>query len=114
MSIGTTIKKLRRDREMTQEVLAEYLGVSVSAVSQWEADKTSPDLSLIAPLCHLFSVSADILLEIDLAEKKEQIAAEVLKFMRMLRMQIKEMFISHLLMEQCVHPGLTQLLVPFL
>ena len=75
MSIGTTIKKLRRDREMTQEVLAEYLGVSVSAVSQWEADKTSPDLSLIAPLCHLFSVSADILLEIDLAEKKEQIAA---------------------------------------
>ena len=38
MSIGTTIKKLRRDREMTQEVLAEYLGVSVSAVSQWEAE----------------------------------------------------------------------------
>ncbi len=75
MSIGTTIKKLRRDRNMTQEVLAEYLGVSVSAVSQWEVDKTSPDLSLIAPLCHLFSVSADILLEIDLAEKKEQIAA---------------------------------------
>jgi len=75
MSIGTTIKKLRREREMTQEVLAEYLGVSVSAVSQWEADKTSPDLSLIAPLCHLFSVSADILLQIDLAQKKEQIAA---------------------------------------
>ena len=75
MSIGTTIKKLRRDRDMTQEVLAEYLGVSVSAVSQWEAEKTSPDLSLIAPLCHLFSVSADILLEIDLAEKMEQIAA---------------------------------------
>ncbi len=75
MSIGRTIKILRRDRNMTQEVLAEYLGVSVSAVSQWEAEKTSPDLSLIAPLCHLFSVSADILFEIDLAEKKERIAA---------------------------------------
>ena len=38
MSIGATIKKLRRDRNITQEQLAEMLGVSTNAVSQWECD----------------------------------------------------------------------------
>ena len=38
MSIGTTIKKLRRDRNITQEQLAELLGVSTNAVSQWECE----------------------------------------------------------------------------
>ena len=38
MQIGTNIKRLRREKEMTQESLAEYLGVSVSAVSQWESE----------------------------------------------------------------------------
>ncbi len=38
MSIGTTIKKLRRERDMTQEQLAEYLGITANSVSQWECD----------------------------------------------------------------------------
>lgn len=50
MSIGTTIKKLRRDRNITQEQLAEMLGVSTNAVSQWECDKTAPDISHL-PAC---------------------------------------------------------------
>jgi Predicted transcriptional regulators len=75
MNIGTTIKKLRRGRDMTQEQLAEYLNVSVSAVSQWESDKTSPDLSVIPSICNLFSVTSDELLGIDL-NKKEQNAIE--------------------------------------
>lgn len=41
MSIGTTIKKLRRDQNITQEQLAEMLGISTNAVSQWECDKTA-------------------------------------------------------------------------
>ncbi len=73
MNIGTTIKKLRRGKDMTQETLAEYLGVSVSAVSQWEAEKTAPDLSLIPSLCNLFEVTADELLGIDLAAKQKKI-----------------------------------------
>ncbi|MBQ8276321.1 MAG: helix-turn-helix transcriptional regulator, partial [Clostridia bacterium] len=43
MSIGTTIKKLRRDRNMTQERLAEHLGLTANAISQWECDRTAPD-----------------------------------------------------------------------
>lgn len=73
MNIGTTIKKLRRGKDMTQETLAEYLGVSVSAVSQWEAEKTAPDLSLIPSLCNLFEVTADELLGIDLEAKQKKI-----------------------------------------
>ena len=72
MSIGTTIKKLRRQRNITQEQLAEMLGVSTNAVSQWECDKTVPDISHLPVLANIFEVSADILLEIDIAKSKKQ------------------------------------------
>lgn len=72
MSIGTTIKKLRRDRNITQEQLAELLGVSTNAVSQWECGKTAPDISHLPVLANVFEVSADVLLEIDIAKSKKQ------------------------------------------
>ena len=72
MSIGTTIKKLRRDRNITQEQLAELLGVSTNAVSQWECDKTAPDISHLPVLASIFEISADVLLEIDIAKSKKQ------------------------------------------
>lgn len=78
MSIGTTIEKLRHDRNMTQEQLAELLGVSTNAVSQWECDKTAPDISHLPVLANVFEVSADVLLEIDIAKSKKQ--AEIKAF----------------------------------
>jgi len=72
MSIGITIKKLRRDRNITQEQLAELLDVSTNAVSQWECDKTAPDISHLPVLANIFEVSADVLLEIDIAKSKKQ------------------------------------------
>ena len=72
MSIGATIKKLRRDRNITQEQLAEMLGISTNAVSQWECDKTAPDISHLPILANIFEVSADVLLEIDIAKSKKQ------------------------------------------
>ena len=79
MSIGTTIKKLRRDKGITQEQLAELLGLSTNAVSQWECDKTAPDISHLPVLANIFEVSADVLLEIDLAKSKKQ--AEIEEFL---------------------------------
>lgn len=70
MNIGTAIKKIRRERDITQEVLAEHLGVSISAVSQWESNKTSPDLSLIPALCNFLNISSDELLGIHNNEQK--------------------------------------------
>ena len=79
MSIGTTIKKLRRDKGITQEQLAELLGLSTNAISQWECDKTAPDISHLPVLANIFEVSADILLEIDLSKSKKQ--AEIESFL---------------------------------
>lgn len=70
MSIGTTIKKLRRERNMTQEELADMVGVTACAVSQWECDRTAPDITQIPVLATIFEVSADILLEIDITKSK--------------------------------------------
>ena len=64
MTIGERIKKLRKKNDLTQEKLAEYLGVSFQAVSKWECGQSCPDLSLIAPLTKLFHISADELLGI--------------------------------------------------
>ena len=79
MSIGTTIKRLRREKGMTQEQLAELLGLSTNAISQWECDKTAPDISNLPVLANIFEVSADILLEIDIAKSKKQAEIEDFK-----------------------------------
>lgn len=74
MSIGSTIKALRRAKNLTQEDLAEYLGISSKAVSQWECDRTAPDISQLPALCHFFEVTSDELLGIDIARTNEAIA----------------------------------------
>ncbi len=73
MSIGSTIKRLRRERDMTQEQLAEYLGITANAVSQWECDRTAPDISQLPVLVRVFNISADELLEIDISKKEDEI-----------------------------------------
>ena len=72
MSIGTTIKKLRIARKLTQEQLASNLGITSKAVSQWECDRTSPDISQIPALCNFFQISADQLLNINLPKSEEE------------------------------------------
>lgn len=74
MSIGSTIKRLRREQDITQEQLAEYLGITSRAVSQWECDRTAPDISQLPALCHIFNVSSDLLLGIDLENKNVEIS----------------------------------------
>jgi len=84
MSIGSTIKKLRRDHDMTQEQLAEYLGITANAVSQWECNKTAPDISQLPMLAGIFETTIDILLEYDNAAQKE----DIVKFFRMIREEL--------------------------
>ena len=73
MSIGSTIKRLRREKNITQEQLAEYLGITSRAISQWECDRTAPDISQLPALCHIFDVSSDVLLGIDIGKNNEEI-----------------------------------------
>lgn len=60
-TIGQNIRKLRKERGMTQEELAEKLNISAQAVSKWEMETCSPDISQVIPLTTLFGVSADVL-----------------------------------------------------
>lgn len=73
MTISSTIKRLRRENNITQEQLAEYLGITSRAVSQWECGRTAPDLAQLPALCHIFDVSADALLGIDVEKSDEAI-----------------------------------------
>lgn len=54
---GSTIKRLREKKSITQARLADMLGVSSKAVSKWETAKGLPDITLIEPLAKALSVS---------------------------------------------------------
>jgi len=60
-TIGKRIMTLRKSRGMTQDQLAEKLGVSPQAVSKWENDISCPDINLLPKLAELFRVSIDSL-----------------------------------------------------
>lgn len=67
---GTTIKKLREKKGITQSQLAESIGVSSKAVSKWETAKGLPDISLIEPLSRMLGLSVTELLSGDLIINK--------------------------------------------
>lgn len=64
-TIGTKISFYRKAKGMTQEDLAEQLGVSPQAVSKWENDVACPDIQLLAPLVKIFETTTDELLSVD-------------------------------------------------
>lgn len=60
--IGKFIAKLRKEKNLTQEQLAEKLGVTDKSISRWENGKTMPDLSLLQPLCKELNITINDLL----------------------------------------------------
>lgn len=62
MKLSENIKQNRRDMNMTQEQLAEAMGVTVGAVSKWESGSTTPDIDLLMAMADLFQTSVDALL----------------------------------------------------
>ena len=61
-TIGNRISRLRKEKGMSQEALAEKIGVSPQAVSKWENDQSCPDISLLPQLAKLLDVTVDELL----------------------------------------------------
>ena len=72
-SMGTIIRRLRKERGLTQEDLAELLGVTFQAVSKWENETGLPDISQVVPLANVFGVTTDILFGTDSSETKDDI-----------------------------------------
>ena len=80
MKIGEVIRTYRKEKQMTQEEMANYLGVTAPAVNKWENDNSYPDISLLAPIARLLGITTDTLLsfEDELTEQElKQITTEL-------------------------------------
>ena len=62
MQIGQIIRKYRKSKNMTQEEMAERLGVTAPAVNKWERGNSLPDITLLAPIARLLGISLYTLL----------------------------------------------------
>jgi len=79
MSLGETLLEMRKKKRLSQEEVAEKLNVTRQTVSKWETDQSTPDFDKIGPLCLLYEISADELLngeskhrnELDIMEHDE-------------------------------------------
>lgn len=83
MNIGDKILKYRKLKGYSQEDIANNLNVSRQTVSKWETNQSTPDFNKIIPLCKLFGISADELLDMDEFDNKDnsnfQVIDETLK-----------------------------------
>ena len=62
MTIGDRLLKLRKERNLSQEDLANELDVSRQTISKWETNQSMPDFDKIVPLCKYFGITTDELL----------------------------------------------------
>ena len=74
MEIGKKLKEARMETKLTQEQVAEEIGVSRQSISNWENEKSLPDIISVIKLSDLYNVSLDILLkgDKDMMEKIEK------------------------------------------
>ena len=101
IAIGSNIKKYRKQRKITQEQLAEVLGVSDQAVSRWENGTTYPDIELLPTIALYFRVTLDELMGMeaikdesdieDILNRRKELKnrGEVVKSYKMLREAVK-------------------------
>ena len=81
--LGNKIKELRKVRRITQEQLADAIGISFQAVSKWETGLALPDITLAPALASFFGVTMDALFDFNLHElqrKVKEICDEAYKF----------------------------------
>lgn len=87
-TLGTKISEYRKLKGMTQEDLAQQLSVSSQAVSKWENDLSTPDLSLLIQLSDLFHVSLDNLI------REKETTLQTLQIEEPLRKPIEQMLLK--------------------
>lgn len=74
MQLGKVIRKYRKNKNMTQEEMANRLGITAPAVNKWEKGVSLPDITLLAPIARLLGITTDTLLSF-----REELTAEELK-----------------------------------
>ena len=87
--VGKVIARLRKEKDITQEELASYLGVSKPAVSKWESLQSYPDITMLPILATYFDVTIDELLGYEPQMDKKEIRKQ---YMRLSEVFAKEGF----------------------
>lgn len=70
MSLGTSLAEARRNAGLTQEAVAEKLGVSHQTISKWETDETLPDIRQSKRLADLYQMTLDALVDFDIEARE--------------------------------------------
>ncbi len=78
--LSENIKRLRREKELTQEALAEFLGVTFQSVSNWERGESYPDIMLLPEIAEFFKVSVDELLGVNKSENEHEINSKIAEY----------------------------------
>lgn len=81
IEVGKKIYELRKNKNMTQEMLASEMGVSIAAVSKWETGNSIPDILMLCSVADFFDVSTDELLGRS-KNKKKVIVVDDVEFIR--------------------------------
>lgn len=71
MNFGENLKKLRKEKQLSQESLAEKLNISRQAVSKWESNSSYPDMNNLIQLKDIFNVTLDEMILIDKKDCEE-------------------------------------------
>lgn len=72
MKFGENLQKLRKEKGISQEQLAEQLGVTRQSVSKWESGSSYPEMDKIVTLCHIFDCDLDVLVNKDISEERQR------------------------------------------
>lgn len=78
LKLGENIRKLRREKELTQEELADIFSVSPQAISRWEKGTTYPDITMLPTIAGYFDVTLDDLMGMEEIKDRSRLD-EVLK-----------------------------------
>ena len=76
MNLADNLKKIRKDNNLTQEQLAEKLGVSRQAVSKWESGISYPEMDKTIQICQMFNLNINDFINEDIKEVNEVKEAE--------------------------------------
>ncbi len=69
--LSENLKKYRILKDLTQEDVAEYLGITAQSVSKWERGESYPDITFLPALANIFETSVDLLIGMDTIRAKE-------------------------------------------
>ena len=111
INIGDTIKSMRKNKNITQETLANFLGVSNQSISKWERNETYPDIAMLPAIASFFGTSVDNLLGINKIEQERKIQHYCNEYSRLWSEHKPEDVTALMKQAVCEFPGNFDLLV---